>query len=381
MSDGRRVRLLINAVHAKSGGGVTYLRNILPHIAADRELEIHAFLDADQFALFHPIDERVRVHVFRFKPGLVRLLLWEQFFLPWFARMMHADVIFSPANYGPLLFRNTVILLRNSLAVVGRESRLIKRIYWVGLALMTFLSLVTCRRAIAVSQYAAQVLTFGLGRYVRQRTTVIYHGVTPYDPTPSPPVLRLGPDDEGAFLLVVGDIYVQKNLHNLLESFLALRARFPHLLLKIAGRKIDEEYYAELRCWITDRGLDDAVEFLGHLPPPRIEQLYRRCAAFVFPSTIETFGNPLIEAVACGAPVACSQSSAMPEIAGDAVEYFDPLDCVSMAEVIARVLLDSERRAALAEAGRRRAAMFSWPVTARKTADVIKSCMGALHGK
>ena len=122
-SQNRRVRVLINALHAKSGGGVTYLRNMLPLMAEDDRLELHLFLHIDQFDLFAPVDDRVRLHVFDFKSDLMNLLLWEQVSLPVLARTMSADVTFSPANYGPLLAPATVIMLRNALAVVGAETR------------------------------------------------------------------------------------------------------------------------------------------------------------------------------------------------------------------------------------------------------------------
>ena len=99
---GDRVRVLINGLHARSGGGVTYLRNILPLLAEDPRLELHLFLHVDQHALFAPIDERIRLHALDFEAGFWKRVLWEQIGLPIVARAMSVDVTFSPANYGPL---------------------------------------------------------------------------------------------------------------------------------------------------------------------------------------------------------------------------------------------------------------------------------------
>ena len=162
------IRVLVNGIHAKSGGGVTYLRNIMPLLAEDDDLELHLFLHRDQFALFGVIDERIRVHLLDFSNGFFTNLIWEQLVLPLLAKSMSVDVTVSPANYGPLMAPRQIIMLRNSLAVVGRETRIIKRLYWFGLALMTGLSLLTCRRAIAVSDYARSALTFGMGRVFRK---------------------------------------------------------------------------------------------------------------------------------------------------------------------------------------------------------------------
>jgi glycosyltransferase involved in cell wall biosynthesis len=92
---------------------------------------------------------------------------------------------------------------------------------------------------------------------------------------------------------------------------------------------------------------------------------------FVFPSTIETFGHPLVEAMASGAPVASSNRTAMPEILGDAGQYFDPLDAAGMADAIVRIIEEPGLADALGERGRRQAKRFSWRRSARLTADVL----------
>src|SRR4051812_47770513 len=92
-----RLRVLVNGIHAKSGGGVTYLRNIMPLLAADDELELHLFIHRDQFALFGAIHERIRIHLLDFPNGFFSNLLWEQFALPIFARVMRVDATLSLA--------------------------------------------------------------------------------------------------------------------------------------------------------------------------------------------------------------------------------------------------------------------------------------------
>lgn len=359
-----RVRVVINAIHAKSGGGVTHLRNILPHLAEDARIEVHVFLHANQFDQFDPVDDRIRVHLFDFAEGLYRTLFWEQFVVPVMARSMRADVTFSLANYGPLFAPRPVIMLRNALSVVGREHRFWKRVYWVGLALMTMISLLSSRHAIAVSEYSRRALTFGLKRTARRKVSVVYHGV---DEVFSPP-------DRGArksYLLAVSDIYVQKNFHTLIQALAIARRSCPDLRLKVAGRPIDEGYFREVAESVRRSGLEDAVEFLGPLTKESLKQLYRECAVFVFPSTIETFGHPLVEAMASAAPVASSNRTAMPEILGDAGQYFDPLDPIEMADAIVRIIQEPGLAEALGARGRRQAERFSWRQSAQQTADVL----------
>lgn len=359
-----RIRLVVNALHAKSGGGVTYLRNLLPLLAEDSRLEIHVFLHRSQIDLFHPIDERVCVHLFDFPQGLLRLMLWEQVVLPVMVRVMSADVVFSPANFGSLLIRDQVILLRNALAVARTETRFAKRVYWVLLGFITFLSVVRARRAIAVSRYAAQSLSLGFGRNFAGKTRVVYHGIDPL----------LAPAEDGQredFLLAVSDIYVQKNLHNLFRAMRKVCDRHPHIELRIAGQPIDAWYYDKAVELAGELGIAGNVKFLGRLPIRQLTPLYQRCRAFVFPSTAETFGMPLVEAMACGAPIASSSSTAMPEIVGDAALLFDPMDVDDMAAAILKILDDEGLRATLSGRAVKRAADFSWRRTAQMTADVL----------
>jgi len=367
-----RLRVLINGIHAKSGGGVTYLRNIMPLLAQDDELELHLFLHRDQFQLFGTLDERIRIHLLDFRNGFFSNLAWEQLALPIFARVMRVDVTLSLANYGPLLAPAQMIMLRNSLAVAGKETRLAKRLYWGGLTIMTALSLMTCRRAIAVSNYSRGALSFGMGERLRHKVAVVYHGVNE----------AFRPADEersGEYLLAVSDIYVQKNLHTLIHALTMVRRDHPLMTLKIAGKAIDEDYVRELQSVIRDEGLMDAVEFLGQCETEKLLELYRNCKLFVFPSTVETFGNPLVEAMACGAPIVSSNTAAMPEILGNAAVYFDPLNASEMAAQIIRLLGNETlsgnetARERLSHNALMRARRFSWAMTARQTAEVIKS--------
>ena len=361
-----QIRVLVNAIHSKSGGGVTYLRNVLPLLAKDEDFELHLYLHKDQLELFGVIEEGVQVHVLDFSNGFLATLLWEQCVLPIRARRMSIDVTLSPANYGPLLAPRTIIMLRNSLVVAKRETRLFKRLYWMGLTLMTILSLIKCERAIAVSTYARKVLTFGMEKKLKLKVPVVYHGVnTEFQP--------LNYIKRQEFLLSVSDIYIQKNIHTLISAFSLVREKNPGLKLKLAGKAIDQGYQAEINEAIYSANLESAVELIGEQTTKKLVHLYQSCALFIFPSTVETFGNPLVEAMACGTPIASSNTAAMPEILGDAATYFDPLDVKDMANTIISILENKNERQRLGALALERAKLFSWQKTASQTASIIKS--------
>lgn len=361
----RELRIVINGIHAKSGGGVTYLRRILPEIAGTPGMDLHLFLHRDQLDLFYPVPDRIKVTVFDFKPSFLTTLVWEQFSLPIIANSMGADVLFSPANYGPVFARNHVLLLRNAVSVIRLTNRLRPMLYWLALSGATVASLLGAKRAIAVSNYAARILTFGLPKFFTRKVAVVYHGtqiIAPREPDAA---------HQSRTVLAVSDIYIQKNYHTLLKGFAKVHERHPDLVLKIVGREIDAHYAEEVKQLAESLNLGESVKFMGHMETASVIELYRNCLVFVFPSTVETFGNPLLEAMAAGAPIACSGTAAMPEVVEDAGLIFDPYDADDIAEKIIALVEDEALRDTLAARGLKRSQLFRWTETARRTLNVL----------
>jgi glycosyltransferase involved in cell wall biosynthesis len=99
--------------------------------------------------------------------------------------------------------------------------------------------------------------------------------------------------------------------------------------------------------------------------------LYNACGLFVYPSLYEGFGLPVIEAMACGTPVACSSVTSLPEVAGDAAQYFDPTKVEEIADAIVRIVSDDSFKEELRQAGMARASSFSWRRAAQETLEVF----------
>jgi glycosyltransferase involved in cell wall biosynthesis len=359
-------RIAINGIHAKSGGGVTYLRRMLPELAAAPDTEIHLILHEDQKPLFEPFPDGITINAFGFKSGFFATLVWEQFSLPGIARRMGVDVLFSPANFGPIFARRHVVLLRNATSVIRLTRRLKPLIYWLMLSAATLASLLTARRAIAVSDYASRVLTYGFRGILGRKVVVIPHGTAPIDAS------RTGAEPCGNNLLAVSDIYIQKNYHTLIRAFAIVRGRYPELTLTIVGREIDTQYARTIRDLVAELQLQEAVVFFGHVETRELAAFYRDCRAFVFPSTVETFGNPLLEAMAAGVPVATSNAAAMPEVLGDCGLLFDPDNADDMASTIMRLLEDPDLCRELGRKAASRAKSFTWAETARRTLNVLR---------
>ncbi len=361
----RRVTLLINALHSKSGGGVTYIRNMMPLLASSEKLDVHIVLQASQMELFGKSLAGVEPHFIDDQEGLVKLIYAEQVQLPKIARTLGADVIFSPANYGPLATTKAVILLRNSLDVAFVDHRIRKLVYWLLLSLATIVSIVLAREVIAVSEYARNSSLRGFLRGLRKKVTIIPHGISnTFDDV-------YNQNSEENYILSVSDIYVQKNLHTLVRSFAKLISVRSGLKLKVAGKPIDKDYFDRIVRLIDELKISDHVEFLGHVETHALKELYKGCRVFVFPSTVETFGNPLAEAMACGCSIVCSDAAAMPEVAGDAAIYVNPKNHIAFYDAMKRMLDDETLRAEYSAKAKERAKRFSWETTGVKTVETI----------
>ena len=219
-----------------------------------------------------------------------------------------------------------------------------------------------------------------------EKITVIYEGVSPRFRPASPEAVRAVREKYSLpehFILYVGTIEPRKNLTALLEAFhhfLAtcsslsapcdLRPATCDLRLVIVGKKgwLYESFFHRLR----ELGLDDRVIFTGYVPDEDLPAIYSAADLFVFPSLYEGFGLPVLEAMACGVPVVCSNTSSLPEVAGDAALLVDPTDVRALAGAMERVLMDKHLRAELRAKGLERAERFTWEGAARETLEVYR---------
>ena len=172
------------------------------------------------------------------------------------------------------------------------------------------------------------------------------------------------------FVLHVGALQARKNLPTLLRAFAHLRQEAPDVTLAIAGRPT--WHFAEIPQTVEALGLGGAVHFLGYVADADLPALYNAASVFSFPSLYEGFGLPVLEAMACGTPVVCSDASALPESAGGAALLVDPYDHRALADALGQVLSDQALADELRRRGLARAARFSWDRTAELTLAIYR---------
>jgi glycosyltransferase involved in cell wall biosynthesis len=170
------------------------------------------------------------------------------------------------------------------------------------------------------------------------------------------------------FVLFVSSLWPYKNCDGLLRAWALVRHELGDRQLAIVGPGRDEKYLAELRSLAAELDITADVVFVGGVPLQETVSFYRAADVFVYPSLNETFGLPILEAMACGCPVVTSDTSAMPEIAGGAAVLCDPKDPAS----IARAIAEAAGQDRLRDQGLRRASQFTWAATGAATLDVYR---------
>jgi glycosyltransferase involved in cell wall biosynthesis len=172
------------------------------------------------------------------------------------------------------------------------------------------------------------------------------------------------------FVLFVSSLWPYKNCDGLLRAWALARGELGDRQLAIVGSGRDQEYLASLRTLAAELGISQDVVFVGGVPLEETVSFYRAADVFAYPSLNETFGLPLLEAMACGCPVVTSDTSAMPETAGGAAVLADPKDPASIARAIVEAA--GPARDHLRDLGVKRAGQFTWAATGAATLDVYR---------
>ena len=209
----------------------------------------------------------------------------------------------------------------------------------------------SARLVIVPSAFVASRASERLG-LAPDKLRVIHHGIDHDRFSP-------GAGEREPFLLYPARRWPHKNHERLFEAFALLRHDRPDLKLVLTGGGHGGPAPA-------------GVEVRGNVPAAELVSLYRRASALVFPSLYEGFGQPPLEAMACGCPVACSDAAALPEVCGDAARYFSPADAHSIVAAVEDVLAEP---AAWSARGLARASAFTWQRSAALHEDVYRELL------
>ncbi|HEV2199787.1 MAG TPA: glycosyltransferase family 1 protein [Bryobacteraceae bacterium] len=358
-------RIGVNALYLIPGGvGGTeiYLRELLAALAAiDSGNEYFVFTNLETGQDLTP--KRAN---FQWKPQAVHAkfrparMAWEQTILPLEASRFKLDVLFNPGFTSPILAPCPCVTVFHDL----QHKRHPEYFRWFDLPFWRFFLWASVQRAariVAVSEATRADLLY-FYRVPELRIHVVHHGV-------DPALLDLHRERPERFVLCVSTLHPHKNIDRLIRAYAREKRDYSLALAGMRG------FHAEaIDRLIDELGVRDRVTLTGWISRPELYDLYDRALACIYPSTFEGFGMPVLEAMAAGVPVACSDTPPLREVAGDTALYFDPLDEDALASALTRIAYDGPLRAKLSRIGRERARGFAWERAARQTLDVLLAC-------
>ena len=296
-------------------------------------------------------------------------ILWLQTILPFWLKQDKVDLFWSPAHRLPVFISNSIATVVTIHDLAWKTVPETMKPF--GQFLDSFLmpkSIRIADKIIAVSNSTAQEL-YKEAPVVENKTMVIYEAASLLQDN-----LEIFDFCEGKYLLFVGTIEPRKNLKRLLEAYALLsndiRDKYP--LLIIGGKGWGSE---DINLIIDYLNLKKFVKVLGYLTNKELVKFYSQAYLFVMPSLYEGFGLPILEAMSFGVPVVTSNTSSMPEIAGDCAILVNPRSISSIKEGIEQGLIDFKLRKKLSKASVERSKLFSWDKAANETMEVFVNAL------
>ena len=357
---------LLHLVPGQTGGSEVYARHLVPALleVGGHELVVFASREGAPALRAEPwAGDLEVVEIPVTAVSRARRVLAEQTYLPRAARRARVDLLHNLFTTAPALPRVPQVTTILDL-IYKRFPEAHAGVRSLGMRMLVPLSARRSARIIAISEATKSDVVSYLG-VDPSRVDVTYlapglsEGIEPLAESELRERLSLG---DAPIVLSVSAHRPHKNIERLVDAVAAIE-RPVVLVVPGYGTEWEEELAAHVRL----RGAEEHVRLIGWLGDAELEGFYAASTCLAFPSLAEGFGLPVLEALARGLPVACSNATSLPEVAGEAALYFDPLDVPAMTGAIERLLTDEALRERLAATGREQAARFTWQRTAEGT--------------
>lgn len=346
-------------LRTSTGRYIERLLNYLQDVDKDRSHRYIVLLKPKDMDGWQPKSKRFEKVACRYK----EFSFGEQIGFAWQLYRLKPDLVHFGMVQQPVLYFGKIVTTMHDLTTLrfGNPSKN-KYVFAVKQFVYAWVNKIAARKSIFIFTDTEYVKD-DIARYTHTNSRKFV--VTPLaaDPIPDTPVAI--PELEGKqFIMYVGRPQPHKNLGRLIEAFVQLKETQPELHLVLAGKK--DALYKRHERRAKREGITQVV-FTDFVSEAELRWLYEHTAAYVFPSLSEGFGLPGLEAMMHGAPVISSNATCLPEVYGDAAEYFEPTDIDAMAKAIARVLRNEERRSELITLGKKQVRTYSWQRMAEQT--------------
>jgi glycosyltransferase involved in cell wall biosynthesis len=370
------IHLFVNAWAASAGGGLTYVRNVLPHLAARKDVQVTLLVNASLRQELRPWDNVKTVDVQQ-PSGVARRFWFEQRSLPELLRRSGADVLLSTGNFA---LRGSpvpqILLSRNALYTSRDYYEDLKRRGEYSLWLDTRMKGWLARRSLKIADVTvAPSAAFAeeLRRWTGKDVIAIHHGFDPglfFQQSKSLPVdvqAKLDASEGCLRLLFVSHYNYYRNFETLLKAVPLLQKHLPKRRIRLlltcnlhSGKNSGSYHSSVAATLVSALGISENIVDLGEVPYESLHLVYRACHLYVTPAYAESFAHPLVEAMASGLPIVASSLKVHREICGDAAKYFSPFSQPALADEVASVVRSVESARAMREKGLQRAQEFSW---------------------
>lgn len=386
------MRLFINSLAASAGGGLTYIRNILPHLAARSDVQVTVALNSGLREEFRGLPT---VEILELQRPVGRRFWHEQMALPALIRQSHADLLLSTGNFA---LRNSpvpqILLSRNSIYTSTDFYRDLRSRHEYRAWLDTRLRSLLAKRSIHWAQVTvapSEAFAAELQRWTGVCVQAIHHGFDPEaftrDASPLTPDVeeKLRNVDQCFKLLLVSHYNYYRNFETLIRALPLLRDRVQDRPIKLlltcrleAGQNPGAYRPEAATKLVRTLGVSDMIVELGAIPYSQLHQLYASADLYVTPAYTETFAHPLVEAMASGVPVAASDIAVHREICGEAAVYFPRFSAEALAEKVLQVSRSPEAMGQMAAKGREQSHQFSWK---RHVEKIVELCASLITPK
>ncbi|MFO0884190.1 MAG: glycosyltransferase family 1 protein [Pirellulales bacterium] len=292
--------------------------------------------------------------------------LWEQSILPW---KVGKGLLWSPCTTGPLAIRHQVVTIHDCAFV--DQATCFSRSFAAWLNMLVPQLSRRVEKILTVSDYSRQRIS-EVCKVPLEKVVTVHNGVdSKFTPATeyAISVARKALDLPEKYVLCVGSLEPRKNLRRLLAAWQSLAGRTQDHSLVIAGGASHV---------FRDAGFDalpENVKLAGYVSDEHLAAVYSGATAFVYPSLYEGFGLTVLEAMACGVPVVTSNTTSLPEVAGDAAILISPEETEAIAAGLLQLLEDSALRDRLIAKGLERVKQFTWDAAAQKTWQALSEVM------
>jgi glycosyltransferase involved in cell wall biosynthesis len=365
----------------RQGAGIgNYVRSLVAALLAQDSINQYSLLTSGRPSREHPFPQAENVRGRSIiMPDRYLNILWYRWRLPFYATIFTGQVdIYHGPDFvlPPISSKVRKVVTVHDLAFIEHPEYAVPQLA-AHLHKVVPEAVAAADVVAAVSQATSQTLIEHF-KTPPEKIAIIPNGIRPYFRRITDPILLSATRHKFGLkhplVLGVGTLEPRKNHLGLIRAFHKAQSaagnKHRPALLALAGGQ--GWLYDETQQLIAKLKLENKVRFLGHVTELELITLYSMADVFVFPSFFEGFGVPLIEAMACGAPVITSNTSSLPEVAGGAAMLIDPHNSGQIAQVILQVLESKERQDELRKKGYARAQNFTWPKSANKMLSIYE---------